>query len=193
VDATFLDLGEGVWGQALEGDLVVAGQVEGLDVLEGARGKEEPVIAEQALCPGGVDVQGDICGLAVGAITGLAERELDILVTCTCCVGDRVTLAVQLPNVHWDENSWIIRGNGVHIATVATCVYLVVSDPLLVDLGLDLGLLKGTSLSLIVADVGFSGWVYCLYHSRLRVLVSLEDLGDLNRAEVALLDLAGIC
>ena len=88
VDATFLDLGEGVRGQALEGDLVVAGQIEGLDVLEGARGKEEPVIAEQALSPGGVDIQGDICGLTIGAITSLSERELDILVTSACCVGD---------------------------------------------------------------------------------------------------------
>jgi hypothetical protein len=88
VNATFLDLSEGVRRQALEGDLVVTGQIEGLNVLEGARGKEEPVIAEQGLSPGGVDVQGNICGLAIGAITGLSERELDILVACTCCVGD---------------------------------------------------------------------------------------------------------
>jgi len=88
VNATFLDLSEGVRRQALEGDLVVTGQIEGLNVLEGARGKEEPVIAEQGLSPGGVDVQGDICGLTIGAITGLSERELDILVASACCVGD---------------------------------------------------------------------------------------------------------
>ena len=102
-------------------------------------------------------------------------------------------LDVQLPNVHWDENAWIIRGNRVHIATVATCVDLVVSNPLLVDLGLDLGLLKGTSLPLVIADVGLCGRVHCLDHSRLRVLVSFEDLGDLHGAEVALLDLARVC
>lgn len=88
MNATFLDLSEGVRRQALEGNLVVTGQIEGLDVLEGARGKEEPVIAEQGLSPGGVDIQGDICRLAVGAIAGLGERELDILVASASCVGD---------------------------------------------------------------------------------------------------------
>ena len=102
-------------------------------------------------------------------------------------------LGVQLPNVHWDENTWIIGGDGIHIATVATGVNLVISNPLLVYLGLDLGLLEGASLSLVVADVGLGGWVHCLDHSVLVVSLALEDLGDLNGAEVALLDLARVC
>jgi hypothetical protein len=49
VDATFLNLSQSVWGQTLESDLVISGKIESFNVLQRAGGKEEPVIAEEAL------------------------------------------------------------------------------------------------------------------------------------------------
>lgn len=154
VESVLIDLSDGIGRDILEGDLVVTRKVKGLDVLELAGCKQEPVRAEKAGRLLGINGDCDVARLTISSQV-LAEAELNVLETLAVIVGDRLGLGVQCSHVNWDKEACIIGSKWVDVTAVVARVDFVKLHALLVNLILGPGQVKGAGLALIISSEMF--------------------------------------
>ncbi len=102
------------------------------------------------------------------------------MVTCSGRVSDLAIRLVQLADIHRYKNTGVIRPHGVYVATISTSVDLVVSNTFFVDFVLNLSLLEGSSLTLVVTDIGLLGKMHGLDHFCGLIFICLVEFGELD-------------
>lgn len=151
----------GIRAEVLEGNLVLASEVESLHVLHLGVAEQEPVLAEQGL--GLLGVHGHDHVADVVGVTGGGVGKGQALETHTVGISDSVGLGGQITYCNGEEIEWILVILMDH--TVVASEEAAVLLSLLIGFQLLKGVLKIHSLSLIVMEELLLGVVDGLGHA----------------------------